>query len=173
MFKRIWTLFIARNKEFFRDKSALGWNILFPFLIIIGFSVMFSGNGQTSYKIGLFTIENSLNKTDDISDFKNKKYIQIIKFSSFDSAIYSLKHHKIDFIIDPLKNRYWTSKTSPNGKIVEDLFKSSICKNESKYIKESIKGNEVPYIEWLFPGIIGMNMMFSALFGVGYTVVRY
>ena len=32
---------------------------------------------------------------------------------------------------------------------------------------------EIPYVEWLFPGILGMNIMFSAIFGVGYVVVRY
>jgi ABC-2 type transport system permease protein len=31
----------------------------------------------------------------------------------------------------------------------------------------------VRYVDWLFPGILGMNMMFSCLFGVGYVVVRY
>ena len=29
------------------------------------------------------------------------------------------------------------------------------------------------YVDWLFPGILGMNMMFSCLFGVGYVVLRY
>ena len=28
-------------------------------------------------------------------------------------------------------------------------------------------------MDWLLPGILGMNMMFSCLFGVGYVVVRY
>jgi ABC-type multidrug transport system permease subunit len=28
-------------------------------------------------------------------------------------------------------------------------------------------------VDWLVPGILGMNMMFSCLFGVGYVVVRY
>jgi ABC-2 type transport system permease protein len=28
-------------------------------------------------------------------------------------------------------------------------------------------------VDWLFPGILGMNMMFSCLFGVGYVVLRY
>jgi len=28
-------------------------------------------------------------------------------------------------------------------------------------------------VDWLLPGILGMNMMFSCLFGVGYVVVRY
>ena len=34
-------------------------------------------------------------------------------------------------------------------------------------------GDAVRYVDWLFPGILGMNMMFSCLFGVGYVVVRY
>ncbi len=34
-------------------------------------------------------------------------------------------------------------------------------------------GLEIRYIDWMFPGILAMNMMFCALYGVGYTVVRY
>ena len=35
--KRLWTIFKARNYEFFRDRAAFGWNFLFPFLIVAGF----------------------------------------------------------------------------------------------------------------------------------------
>jgi ABC transporter DrrB family efflux protein len=31
----------------------------------------------------------------------------------------------------------------------------------------------VGYAQWVLPGILGMNMMFSALYGVGYVLVRY
>ena len=41
--KRIWTMFKARNYEFFRDTAAFGWNFLFPFLIIAGFAIAFGG----------------------------------------------------------------------------------------------------------------------------------
>jgi ABC-type multidrug transport system permease subunit len=34
-------------------------------------------------------------------------------------------------------------------------------------------GKKITYVDWLTPGILGMNMMFSCLFGVGYIVVRY
>jgi ABC-type multidrug transport system permease subunit len=37
----------------------------------------------------------------------------------------------------------------------------------------TVQGAGTGYIDWLFPGILGMNMMFSALFGVGYMVVLY
>ena len=34
-------------------------------------------------------------------------------------------------------------------------------------------GEAIRYVDWVFPGILGMNMMYSALWGVGYVVVRY
>ena len=39
--------------------------------------------------------------------------------------------------------------------------------------KGQITGEAISYADWLLPGILGMNMMFSCLFGVGYVVVRY
>jgi ABC-type multidrug transport system permease subunit len=39
--------------------------------------------------------------------------------------------------------------------------------------RELVTGKAMRYIDWLFPGILGMNMMFSCLFGVGYVVLRY
>jgi ABC-type multidrug transport system permease subunit len=36
-----------------------------------------------------------------------------------------------------------------------------------------VEGDPVRYVDWVLPGILGMNIMFSSLFGVGYVVVRY
>ncbi len=55
MMKRIWTLFKARNLEFLRDRSAFAWNILFPILVIVGFSVLFNDERQILYKIGVIS----------------------------------------------------------------------------------------------------------------------
>ena len=52
--KRFWAMFIARNKEFFRDRAAFGWNFLFPFLLVAGFGVIFGGKAYTTYKVGIF-----------------------------------------------------------------------------------------------------------------------
>jgi ABC-type multidrug transport system permease subunit len=37
----------------------------------------------------------------------------------------------------------------------------------------AVPGRPIRYIDFLLPGILGMNMMFSCLWGVGYVVVRY
>ena len=52
--KRIWTMFKARNYEFFRDTAAFGWNFLFPFLIIAGFAIAFGGRDFSALKVGIF-----------------------------------------------------------------------------------------------------------------------
>jgi len=39
--------------------------------------------------------------------------------------------------------------------------------------KELVEGDEVRYIDWVIPGVIGMNIMWGALFGIGYVIVRY
>jgi ABC-type multidrug transport system permease subunit len=58
--------------------------------------------------------------------------------------------------------------------VVEKIFKASfLTPGQKAGMKVEVQGYKIRYIDWLFPGILAMNMMFSALWGVGYTVVRY
>jgi ABC-2 type transport system permease protein len=175
MLKRIWTLFKARNLEFLRDRSAFAWNILFPILVIVGFSLLFSDDRQILYKIGIIGASKESIPSDNtqLKSFEKMKYIEFIPFQSEDQALFKLLHQRIDLLINQGKGTYWTSKTSPKGYIAERLLKSSAVIPKTNLKKETVRGVEIPYIEWLFPGILGMNMMFSALFGVGYVVVTY
>jgi len=175
MFRRIWTLFKARNLEFLRDRSAFAWNILFPVLVIVGFSVLFRDDRQILYKVGIIgsSAGAEQNSETQLTAFKKLRYIDFIPFSYKEQAIPKLLHHRIDLLVDQEKKTYWTSRTSPKGYIAERLLISSAIIPKTDFKKESVRGVEIPYIEWLFPGILGMNMMFSALFGVGYVVVTY
>lgn len=175
MFRRIWTLFKARNKEFYRDKSALGWNFLFPFLVIAGFAMMFNEDNQTLYKVGLLknTEYSSSQVLDQLKRFKGTKYVEFIELGEYEESIDKLKHHKIDLLINQETGKHWVSETSPKGYIAEKLYFASREEIRLSSAAESVDGFEVPYIDWLFPGILGMNMMFSSLFGIGYVVVRY
>lgn len=179
-FKRFWVLFRARNREFFRDRSALGWNFLFPFLIIAGFAIIFGGKEITEFKIGVFPCDPDrlvLEKVDIPNPFKNIRYAKFIGFKTAEQGLDKLKHHKIDFLIKigSATNDYWVSDASPKGYIVEKLFISSLKPQAKKAVaeKKEIQGLKIRYIDWLFPGILAMNMMFSALWGVGFIIVRY
>jgi ABC-2 type transport system permease protein len=177
--KRIWAMFKARNYEFFRDKAAFGWNFLFPFLIIAGFGIIFGGGGYSGFKVGVFPAETELLSPEDLvlpQKFAMTEYLEFIGFSTREEGLEKLKHHKIDFLVrqDSAPGQYWVLESSPKGYIVERLFQAGLVP-EGAFTGEKIavEGGDVRYIDWLFPGILAMNMMFSALWGVGYIIVRY
>jgi len=179
-FKRLWAIFKARNREFFRDRAAFGWNFLFPFLIVGGFGVIFGGKGYSEYKIGLFPHPSRIVQVQHLDipkQFQKTRHMEFVGFKTLDEGLEKLKHHKIDFLlkIGSPSHQYWIINSSPKGYIIEKVFKASLLPVNDQSIaeKKEIQGREIRYIDWLFPGILAMNMMFSALWGVGYIVVRY
>lgn len=175
-FRRMWAMFTARNYEFFRDRAAFGWNFAFPFLIIVGFGLIFGTKEHQQFKIGQFAVESppEIQNTLPLS-FQQGAALQFIDFSSMEAGLEKLRHHKIDLLVDSQSptHRYWINESSPQGYIAEQIFLASFLNPQQFPEKQTIQGTEIRYIDWLFPGILGMNMMFSALWGVGYVVVRY
>jgi ABC-2 type transport system permease protein len=177
--KRIWAMFKARNYEFFRDKAAFGWNFLFPFLIIAGFGIIFGGGGYSGFKVGVFPADKELLSPADLTlpkRFSATEYLEFIGFPTREEGLEQLKHHRIDFLVrqDSPAGQYWVLESSPKGYVVERLFQAALIP-EGAFTGEKIavEGGDIRYIDWLFPGILAMNMMFSALWGVGYIIVRY
>lgn len=179
-FKRTWSMIKARNREFFRDREAFGWNFLFPFLLIGGFAIIF-GSGETKdYKIGLFPCEHIAQKAVAgciPSELQDIKLIQYIGCRDLDVGLTKLKHHKIDLLLDISAQpyRYWVSNSSPKGYAVEKMVIAAFSSRPTPGLdrQEVVAARQTRYIDWLFPGILGMNIMFSALYGVGFVVVRY
>jgi ABC-type polysaccharide/polyol phosphate export permease len=175
MLRRIWIIFLSRNREFYRDRSGLGWNLLFPFFIIIGFSLIFNQDGRSEYKIGIIGHDNKIKSeiSGQYNNFRQSRYVEFIQIENIESGVRKLSHHRIDLLIDPEQGKYWKSSSSPKSYLAEKLLYACADKGgKESFITGTIDGREIPYVEWLFPGVLGMNIMFSALFGVGYTVVR-
>ena len=72
-------------------------------------------------------------------------------------------------MVDFNAKKYWVNQGAPNSYLVEKIFLS----DNSNYQRIETQGKKIRYVDWVLPGILGMNMMFSCLFGVGYVIVRY
>jgi ABC-type multidrug transport system permease subunit len=46
MWSRIYAIFIARNREFYRDTAGLVWNLIMPAMMILAFAFIFNGPQQ-------------------------------------------------------------------------------------------------------------------------------
>jgi ABC-2 type transport system permease protein len=166
-FKRLLALLSMRNKEFIRDKSAFGWNIAMPVLIVAGFAFAFSGDIGKQYKVGVINMDEP---SPDARAFLDLKHIEFFNVHNTDKAIASVQHHRIDMLLDAKAQRYWINTESPKGYLLEKILQGVV---KTEFTRQPVTGRVIRYIDWVIPGILAMNMMFSALFGVGYVIVRY
>ena len=170
MWNRIYALFVARNTEFFRDRSALAWSVLLPVLIIIGFAYAFTEENPEKFKVALITSSQNTIANDR---FKSTRFVKFIEVSDIESSLGKIERHQVDLLFDANTLNYWVNQTSPNGYIVEKLLIAAFADSGQVLKRNLLQGDAVRYLDWVIPGVIAMNMMWGALFGIGYVIVRY
>jgi ABC-2 type transport system permease protein len=166
MIRRLLSVLHARNLEFLRDRSTLLFTLLLPVMLVIGLSFVFGGPQRPLFKVGVL----SARLDGAAHPFLHERYVEFIALPQEAVALRKLTHQQVDLLVDlhaPV--RYWVNTDSPKGYIVEKLLLADV----PGAARQPVQGAALRYIDWLFPGILGMNMMFSCLFGVGYVVLRY
>jgi ABC-type multidrug transport system permease subunit len=164
--RRLVSVLHARNLEFLRDRGTLLFTLLLPVALVVGMSFVFAGPSRPLFKVGVIAAH--IDKS--AHPFLSERYVEFVPEPDEAGAIGKLTHQQIDLLVDlgaPV--RYWVNTDSPKGYIAEKLLLASAPQAQ----RERVSGAALRYIDWLFPGVLGMNMMFSCLFGVGYVVLRY
>jgi ABC-type multidrug transport system permease subunit len=166
MMGRLLSVLHARNLEFLRDRSTLLFTLLLPILLVIGMGFVFGGPERPLFKVGVLApqIDRAAHP------FLTERYVEFVPLPQREQAVQKVRHQQIDLLLDlHAPPRYWVNTDSPKGYIVEKLLLAA----EPSAQRQPVSGAALRYVDWLFPGILGMNMMFSCLFGVGYVVLRY
>jgi ABC-2 type transport system permease protein len=166
MMRRLLSVLHARNLEFLRDRSTLLFTLLLPIALVIGMGFVFGGPERPLFKVGVVSAQ-----IDPASHpFLRQRYVQFVPLPDAAAALHKLTHQQIDLLVE-LRSppRYWVNTDSPKGYMTEKLLLAAAPDAQ----RQPVSGAGLRYVDWLFPGILGMNMMFSCLFGVGYVVLRY
>ena len=172
MLKRIYAIFQARNLEFLRDRGNLAWNLVLPIMLIVGLSFLFSED-RSQYTVGVITQQQTEIDT-AAHPFLQTPFIDFVSVADSDTGIRKVSRHQLDLLLDfDDTTRYWINRNSSKGYFAELALLHANSQLNADLNKVEISGDAVRYIDWALPGILGMNMMFSCLFGVGYVIVRY
>ncbi|OHD81056.1 MAG: hypothetical protein A3J97_16980 [Spirochaetes bacterium RIFOXYC1_FULL_54_7] len=172
-------LYKARTMEFVRDRGTFFWNLLFPVFLVLGMAFAFSGGDEKLYKIGV------VGKADPVVRILGMEQMQLIPYADALEASQRLERHQIDFVIDFDRREFGVNEQSSKGRFLRELFaaQQAVATLDARaytdaalslnFTQRAVSGRATRYVDWLVPGVIGMNMMFSSLFGVGYVIVRY
>ena len=163
MLNQLGSLFWARTKEYYRDKGSLVWSFILPPLIIAVVALAFSRTDDTLFTVGIYP-ENQIPPA--IADLN---YVKTVHFTDLQKAQQRIRYHQLDLLIFTDKpNSYQFNPQSQAAAVIRDILD-----HNDEWNSEPLSGRQVRYIDWVIPGILGMNLMFSGLFGVGYVIVRY
>lgn len=164
--KAFLALLRARNIEFIRDRAALGWSFLFPVLVIVGCAVAFSKPESTVFRVGLHGDPATLEQL----SWLQPDFIDRIAIPDLSRGQEQIQHQQLDLLLSSEDDRYWVNPESPTARALFALIEQPLT---AGFSEQQLQGRAVRYVDWVMPGVLGMNMMFGALFGVGYVIVRY
>ena len=172
MLKRIQAVFVARNREFLRDRGTLAWNILMPVILVFGLAFVFGGEGRDQYTVGVLQAASEIDA--GAHPFLDTRFIEFVPVAEEADGFRKVARHQLDLLVSfGNERRYWVNPESPRGYFAERLLLQADAAAGGQMQKAQISGEPIRYVDWVLPGILGMNMMFSCLFGGGYVVVRY
>lgn len=169
MSKRIIAMIKARIREVLRDRMALAWNFLFAPLLVIGMATVFSGGPQTVAKVGvlgdppLLPASHAFLVTPAVEFYREQE--------APEKAIAKVQRQRIDLLVDLRVSpaRYWVNEESSKGKLLQQLLLAA----EPSARAQPVSGASIRYADWLVPGLLALNIMFSSLFAIGHVIVRY
>lgn len=147
----------------------MSWNLLLPFGLMLGLSFVFGDEDRAEYTIGVLASEAEI--AESSHPILDIRYMEFVSADDEAESIRKVARHQLDLLVDlDEPARYWVNPDSPKGYFAELALLEA---TGGRMAKQEISGDAVRYVDWVLPGILGMNMMFSSLFGVGYVVVRY
>ncbi|MFW5689626.1 MAG: ABC transporter permease, partial [Spirochaetota bacterium] len=97
-------------------------------------------------------------------------HVEFIAYDSLDEGVEKVRFHQIDLLLDLPEGAYYVNESSTNGYLARELLTAM---HGERFEQLTVSGRPIRYVDWFVPGLIGMNMMFSGIFGVGFVLVRY
>ena len=183
----------AHFKEYLREPGALFWSFGFPILMALGLGLAFSGDKQIINDVAIVpkygqndTVFNILvNKNNEYSDtiiektFNSGYNKTTYKFyiTSWQEARIKLKRGIVSVIVTENNNilTYHSDPLNPKSELIniqlEQYFKTGhLHYFEGKLEKIDTKG--LRYIDFLIPGLMGLSIMMSVMWGISYTLIE-
>jgi ABC-2 type transport system permease protein len=164
-------LTLVRFREFLREPEALFWVFVFPLLLAAGLGLAFRNRPPDVLKIAAATPQ--------LADSLRREKLLDVQQLSPAAAAEALRTGKVALIAVPGAGGavvYEYDNTNPEGRTARMLADGAVERaagrvdpvpSNDRLLQE--KGSR--YIDFLIPGLLGMNLMGSAIWGMGFAIV--
>jgi ABC-type multidrug transport system permease subunit len=171
-------LYKARIREFYRQPSRLFWVYGFPLLLAVILGLAFRGGGERPMLLDLVQSSSESKVAKVIKDqpkrFKIKESDQATALARLKAGktplvvIAGVNETDVDYHFDPTRPEAVATRSSVDDTLQRAFGRKDVITPHDEPVTEP--GSR--YIDFLIPGLLGMNAMGGGLWGVGFFLVN-
>jgi ABC-2 type transport system permease protein len=165
----------ARIREFLREPGYVFWVFGFPLLMAIGLGLAFRSKAPEPPRIAVTLAVGE----QTASALAKSPRLHVERLSRAD-AERSLARTKVDLVVDQLepsqpllfKLDAAQEKSQLARAVTEDVLERAAGRTNTLTIQDQqVKKTGSRYVDFLVPGLIGLNLMGSSMWGIGFNLV--
>jgi ABC-2 type transport system permease protein len=169
----LWELTKTRLREFYREKGIIFWVFLFPLLMAIGLGLAFRSRPPDLPHVAVVAPGSPASEQTLLTSPRIQAEV-----ASLEQARRAIVTGKADLLVDLSRAapRFELDPTAERASrarlVVNDILQRAAGRADRLHISETeITEPGSRYIDFLLPGLIGLNLMGSSMWGVGYSLV--
>ena len=170
-------LTLVRFREFIREPEAVFWTFIFPILLAAGLGIAFRQRGPEQLQIGV--VGNAATAA-AVVDALKKDSTLIVQTYDDSAAALALRtgriallvipgsvRDSIRFVFDRDRSEAANARVLVDRAVQTGAGRVDPVRTRDTYVTEA--GSR--YIDFLIPGLLGMNLMGSSVWGIGFSIV--
>ena len=167
-------LTLARIREFWREPEAVFWTFAFPVLLALGLGIAFRDSGPDPVRVAV------------VANEQGRALAETLRGEGIaaellpgDTATARLRRAEVTLAVEAAGDTvvYRFDPTRPEAGAARLRTDDAIQQGAGRTNPVLTRDEEVTargsrYIDFLIPGLIGLNLLSTGLWGVGFTLVR-
>lgn len=172
-FEPFYRLLIARIREPLREPEVVFWVFVFPILLAVGLGIAFRNKPQEQISIAIADGPGAR----EVAAVLESDPQLVVRISNDEDARSELRLGKVALVVVPRESyEYRFDPTRPEAELARAhvegvLQKAAGRKDAFDAVEVEVSEPGARYIDFLIPGLLGMNLMSGGLWGVGFAVV--
>jgi ABC-2 type transport system permease protein len=167
-------LTLSRLREFLREPEAVFWVFAFPVLMALALGIAFRSERPQEVVVG---VVEAGGRGSPAADLERAPGLRVRRLSA-PEADASLRNGQIALVVvagSPPSYRF--DPTRPESRVARLVVDNALQRAAGRADVWHARDQEVVspgsrYIDWLIPGLIGMNIMGTGLWSIGFSVVQ-
>ena len=170
----LWELTLARLREFLREPEAVFWVFVFPVLLALALGIAFRGGAPTRVRVGVQAGPGA-DEIARVLEGRPELEPRVLDAATGRSelragriALWVVPGDPVEFVYDSAR----AESRLARGAAADALQEAAGRRDPRAIAERRVAEPGARYIDFLIPGLLGMNLMGSGMWGVGFAIVQ-